>query len=89
MRQERKDSQNWQMGIYNMSAFSTALGRALAGKKAKVTYMEKSLHDQMKENQQVEDENLTEEQIVTERDNLLARLMTMQANFELNHSGED
>lgn len=89
MRQSRKDNENWQMGMYNLSAFSTALARALGGKKSKAEYMKQSLHEQIKEKQQVEDENLTEEQIESERDNLLARLMTMQANFELNHSGED
>lgn len=87
MAQKRRDAENWQMGMYNMSAFSVALGKALSGRKSKSKYMDKPIMEKIKESQKEEEENLTEEQMVTERDKLLAALMTMQANFELNHSG--
>lgn len=89
MAQRRRDSENWQMGMYNMSAFSVALGRALSGRKSKAKYMDKPLSEQIAEKAKEEDENLTEEQKEVERDKLLTALMTWQANFELNHSGVD
>ena len=87
--QKRRDAENWQMGMYNLSAFSVALGKALSGKKSKAKYMDKPIMEKISESLKEEEENLTEEQIETERDKLLAALMTMQANFELNHSGGD
>ena len=87
--QRRRDAENWQMGMYNMSAFSVALGRALRGRKSKAKYMVKPLSEQIAEKKKEEDENLTEEQKAVERDKLMAALMTWQANFELNHSGVD
>lgn len=89
MAQRRRDAENWQMGMYNMSAFSVALGKALSGRKSKAKYMEKPLSEQIMEKKKEEDENLTEEQKDVEREKLLAALMTWQANFELNHSGVD
>lgn len=90
MKQKRKDAENWQMGMYNMSAFSVALGKALSGKKSKAKYLEKPLSEQVADKKIEDDENLTEEQKDFEREKLLATLMTMQANFELNHkSGGD
>lgn len=87
--QRRRDAENWQMGMYNMSAFSVALGRALSGRKSKAKYMDKPLSEQIAEKKKEEDENLTEEQKAVERDKLMAALMTWQANFELRHSGGD
>lgn len=90
MSQKRKDTACWQMGMYNMTAFSVALGKALAGRKSKAKYMEKPFHEQIAEKKKEEDENLSEEQKDIERDKLLTALMTMQANFELKHmSGGD
>lgn len=87
MAEKRRDAEYWHIGMYNMSAFSTALGRALSGKKSKAKYMEEPLYE--KATEMVDDENLTEEQIKEERSKLLASLMTMQTNFELNHGGGD
>lgn len=89
MSQKRRDAENWQMGMYNMSAFSVSLGRALAGRKSKAKYMDKPLSETIAEKQKEADNNLTEDQKAVERDKLLAALMTWQANFELNHGGED
>lgn len=90
MLQKRRDAENWQMGMYNMSAFSVALGRAISGRKSKAKYIDKPLSDTIAEKKKEEDENLTEEQKAVERDKLMAALMTWQANFELKHgSGGD
>lgn len=87
--EKRRDTANWQMGMYNLSAFSVALSKALSGKKSHAKYIDKTFTQQMEEVENKGDENLTEEQIVQEREKLLTTLMTMQANFELNHqSGE-
>lgn len=89
MLQKRRDAENWQMGMYNMSAFSVALGRALSGRKSKAKYVDKPLSETIAEKKKEEDENLTEEQKAVERDKLMAALMTWQANFELKHGGGD
>lgn len=89
MRQKRQDEENWHMGMYNMSAFGVALAKALAGNKSHAKYIDKPLSEKVSD-KKIEDENLTEEQKDRERDRLLCALMTMQANFELNHkSGGD
>lgn len=89
MLQKRRDAERWQMGMYNMSAFSVSLGKALSGRKSKAKYMEEPMLEKAAAKKKEDDENLTEEQIENERDKLLANLMTMQANFELKHSGVD
>lgn len=90
MAAKRRDEEYWHLGMYNMSAFSVALSKALSGKKSKAKYMEEPLYQKVAEKQKEDDDNLTEEQKDVERDKLLAALMTMQANFELNHkSGGD
>lgn len=89
MRQKRTDADNWQMGMYNLSAFSVALSKAVSGKKSKAKYMESPLSEQIAEKKKEDDENLTEEQKDMERSKLLTALMTMQANFELKHGGGD
>lgn len=89
MKQKRTDTNNWQMGMYNLSAFSVALSKALSGKKSKAKYMEEPLYETAMAKQKEDDENLTEEQKEVERNKLLTALMTMQANFELKHGGGD
>lgn len=86
LRQKRRDTENWQMGMYNMSAVSVAVSRALSGRKSRAKYMEEPISEKLEKTKQQEEENLTEEEIVEERKKLLAKLMTMQTNFELNHS---
>ena len=88
MAQKRRDAERWQMGMYNLSAVSVAVSRALAGKKSHAKYIKEPLFETAEEAKKEKEENLTEEQMVTEREKLLASLMTMQANFELNHSRE-
>lgn len=43
MTQERLDAQMWQMGIYVNNAVYVAVAKALAGKKAHVSYMNEPL----------------------------------------------
>ena len=89
MAAKRRDEEYWHLGMYNMSAFSVALSKALSGKKSKAKYMEEPLYQKVAEKQKEDDENLTEEQKEVERNKLLTALMTMQANFELKHGGGD
>lgn len=89
MAAKRRDEELWHLGMYNMSAFSVALSKALSGKKSKAKYMEEPLYNKVAEKQKEEEENLTEEQKEVERSKLLTALMTMQANFELKHGGGD
>ena len=77
------------MGMYNMSAVSVAIGKALSGRKSKAKYMDKPMLEKVSESRKEEEENLTEEQKDMERQKLLTALMTWQANFELNHGAGD
>lgn len=87
MRRKRRDTESWEQGMYNLSAFSVALSRALAGKKSKAKYMEQPLLEKVEA--EVKEEGLTEDQKSLQRQKLLMSLMTMQANFELSNGGEE
>ena len=89
MRKKRMDRAAWEQGMYNFSAFSTSLSRALAafgGKKSKAKYVEEPFWDSIDSQ---DEEHLTEEQKKEERKKLLMTLETMQANFELSKSRGD
>ena len=88
IRQKRIDNINWHMGMYNMSAMSVAVSKALSGRKSKAKYIDEPLLEKASDIKKQEEENLTEEQKEMERDKLLTVLMTWQANFELNHGGD-
>ena len=87
MRRKRRDAEAWEQGLYNLSAFSTALSRALAGKKSHAKYMETPLLEKVEETKK--EEGLSEDQKSLQRQKLLMSLMTMQANFELNKGREE
>lgn len=87
IRLKRRDVELWHMGMYNLSAFGVALGKALAGRKSHAEYMKEPITEKMKEEKP--DEELTEEEKENARRNLLMSLQIMQTNFELNHSGGD
>lgn len=82
MREKRADAERWYQGMYNMSAFSTVLSRALS-KKSQAEYMKEPMSERMAT--KADESNMTEEQKQAERDKLLMALKVMQANFELNH----
>lgn len=84
MRQKRADIERWQMGLYNLNAFSVALSKALGGRKSHAEYMSEPLFQRAEKNKP--DEELTEEEIKQEREKLLMSLMSMQSNFERNRS---
>ena len=88
LRQERKDTELWQAGIYTTSATFTAVANALMGKKSKAKYYEKPLLEQAEEKKREEDGILSEEEKKKRRNALLTSLQLMQANFELNHSDD-
>ena len=79
---KRKDADMWQQGIYNMSAFSTALSRALSGRKSKAKYIEEPV--MIKAQKEYDEEHATEEEKQIERDKLLLKLQMMQTTFEAN-----
>lgn len=88
MRIRRRDTENWQMGMYNLSAFGTALSKALNGRKSHAEYRKTPIYEEIEELQKPEEE-LTEEEKERGRKNLLMSLQIMQTNFEMNHSGGD
>ena len=83
MRRKQKDTEAWEQGMYNLSAFSVALSKALQGRKSHAEYMKEPLYEKLKVD--AEEENLTESQKEIARKNLLMSLHIMQANFEMNH----
>ena len=86
MARKRRDAENWQMGMYNMSAFSVVISRALAGRKSNAEYVDEPFTE--KAEKAAHEAHMTEEEKKSERDKLLAMLMHMQENFELNHGGD-
>ena len=82
LQRKRKDAEMWQMGIYNLNAFSVALSKALSGRKSHAKYMDEPMY--MREQRDADEKNATEEQKKIERDKLLMRLKLMQATFEAN-----
>lgn len=87
IRQKRRDNEFWHMGMYNLSAFSVALSKALFGRKSHAEYLKKPIYEEVE--LEKPDEELTEEEKERGRRNLLMSLQIMQTNFELNHSGGD
>ena len=86
MRRKRRDAEAWQQGFYNLSAISTAVSRALHGKKSHAKYLEEPLLEkQQAESKKDSETGITEKDKELQRSRLLMSLMTMQANFELNH----
>lgn len=77
------DEALWTSGLYVYNAVSTALGKAIGGKKYKGEYLESPLSVLAEKKRQ--EENPTEEEAEQQRKNLLAMFLTMQKNFERNH----
>lgn len=67
-----------------MAAVSLAVSKALYGKKAKGKYPDKPFM-QIQEEREKEREQITEQEAVRQRKNLLCMLQLMQVNFENNH----
>lgn len=67
-----------------MDAVSLAVSKALYGKKAKGKYPDKPFM-QIQEEREKEQEQITEQEAVRQRKNLLCMLQLMQVNFENNH----
>lgn len=86
MRQRIVDQNAWQHNMYTYSAVTTAIDRALNGKKARSKYFEKPMSETAIENNE---DLITEDEITKQRKQLLAKLQIMQANFELNHGNDD
>lgn len=85
--QKRNDENNWQLGMYVQSAVSTAVSNCLYGKKSHAEYLKKPLYKLQEEKDH--EEELTEDEKVQGRKQLLGWLMTQQANFELHHANDE
>lgn len=86
MKQEQRDTEMWQMGIYVQQAFGvviSALASSFGKKKSDAKYFEKPLHQQMKEQQQIDGNQLSEEEKIRQTKMFFERLKTMQTNFEI------
>lgn len=89
LKRKRMDEDMWRNGIYTMSAVSTAVSRALNGRKSRAKYVdEPMLEGKNLTDSGDPDENMTEDEIKKAREQLLMKLQVMQTNFELNHSNE-
>lgn len=82
IRRKRRDVEMWQMGIYNMNAFSVALSKSLSGRKSKAKYLDEPML--LSSQKVIDEENATEEEKEIERKKLLMRLQLMQTTFEAN-----
>lgn len=74
------DYKNWLNGIYTQSAVFVSIDIALNGRKSKSKYLKRPLLEEM-ENQQ----NMSEEEMQKQRELFVAKLLAMQANFNINH----
>lgn len=75
-----RDEELWRAGLYNYIAFSTAMANAFS-KHGRHKYLEKPLLQEAYE----KDKPLSEKELKKQRELFAAKLMTMQANFELSH----
>lgn len=80
----RQDEDMWVMGMYVQSAVAVAIEHCLAGKKAKSKYLENPL----RENTETEN-NVSEEKLKKMREEFVAQLMLMKANFDLEKEKND
>lgn len=80
----RQDEDMWVMGMYVQSAVAVAIEHCLAGKKAKSKYLENPL----RENAEKEN-NVSEEKLKKMREEFVAQLMLMKANFDLEKERND
>lgn len=82
LKQKQRDEEMWMWwGNYGISAVTFAVEHCLAGKKARTKYIEKSIFQQMEE----ENKTFTEEELQKQRELFVAKLQVMQSNFELTH----
>ena len=78
IRKRLDDQSNWELGMYIESAVSTAVEHNLAGRKARSEYVDEPFTIKLeKERKQREGMEANKE--------LVARLMTWQTNWELEH----
>lgn len=84
---KRIDAMAWQFcGNYVLSAVSVAVEHCLAGKKAKLEYIDKPItRDAEKKTEEQKDAPLTEEEIQKQTEQLFLRLQIMGANYNNSH----
>lgn len=82
IQREIEDEKAYMNGIYTLKALEVALssfGAGLSGKQSKATYFDKPLLQIAMEQEQ-------SDKLQKQRELFVAKLLTMQANFEINHS---
>lgn len=82
IQREIEDEKAYMNGIYTLKALEVALSSfdaGLSGKQSKVTYFDKPLLKIAMEQEQ-------SDKLQKQRELFVAKLLTMQANFEINHS---
>lgn len=81
---KEQDYLAWLFNQYTLSAVSVAVEHNLAGRKARSKYIENPFL------QEIEKKNtpMTEDEIQKQRELFIAKMKTMQANFEMNRKNE-
>lgn len=80
---KRRDAEMWAMGQYVMCAVSVSIDHCLNGKKAKSEYVKEPF---MRSG--IEKQEMSEEEIIRQREAFVAMLMAKKANFDINHKKE-
>ena len=79
------DALAWQIcGSYILSAITVAVDHCLNGRKATSKYIEKPCM----QNTELSVEEMSEEELVRQRELFVAKLMIMKSNYEANHRGD-
>lgn len=73
------DYMNWISNQYTMSAVMVAVERNLAGRKARGKYIKEPIMSQMEE----ESKEISEKELQKKRELFVAKLLAMQANWEI------
>lgn len=86
LKQKRRDEEMWMWwGNYGISAVIFAVEHCLAGRKARAKYIEKSIFQQMED----QNKSMTEKELQKQRELFVAKLQIMQTNFEMSHKNKN
>lgn len=85
---KEQDYLAWIFNQYTLSAVSVAVEHCLAGQKAKSTYIDKPIMQEINQKQEQKSNTpLSDEEKKKQTEQLFMNLRIMGANFELNHPG--
>lgn len=80
LKEEQKDNDYWRIGLYTHRACITALSNALEGRKSKIKYFEKPIHELEKDSKYEDGSDLPEEEKEKLRQALVNNLKSMEAS---------